>query len=239
MHDLFSWDDRESTGGQSDAPSARELFSRTAGTGNLGEQEASWMEKLFQRILNPDGGEILRPGEGRRITEAVEQWHLQESHCSCAVCAQQFIINEFTGLHLTEAELCRFAEQNGWFDPENGTSPLNVGKLLEAFGLETQVRFDTSFEDLRKTLEEGGRAVVTVDSMVLWVDGYGNYPVSGADHAIEVIGIDDSNPADVCAIINDSGIENGGGQRVPYREFMEAWNASGGFMVSAFPGNGT
>lgn len=49
--------------------------------------------------------------------------------------------------------------------------------------------------------------------------------------------IDDSNPLDVRVIINDSGVENGCGRSISYLEFMEAWNPSGGFMVSAFPGD--
>ena len=76
---------------------------------------------------------------------------------------------------------------------------------------------------------------VPSSGMALWVDGYGNYPIYGADHAVQVIGIDDSNPQDVRVIINDSGIENGCGRSVPYLEFMESWMPSGGFMVSAFP----
>mgnify|MGYP003290284030 CR=1 FL=1 len=96
----------------------------------------------------------------------------------------------------------------------------------------------SGMSDIKNTLDQGGRVIVAVDSMVLWTEGYGNYPVYGMDHAIEVIGIDDSNPNDIRVIINDSGIENGGGHSVSYLEFMEAWQPSGGFMVSAFPSEG-
>ena len=97
------------------------------------------------------------------------------------------------------------------------------------------MNYEGSIQEIKKTLDQGGRVIVAVDSMALWVDGYGNYPIYGADHAVQVIGIDDSNPQDVRVIINDSGIENGCGRSVPYLEFMESWMPSGGFMVSAFP----
>lgn len=97
------------------------------------------------------------------------------------------------------------------------------------------MNYEGSIADLQKTLAEGGRVIVAVDSMVLWTDGAGNYPVYGADHAIEVVGIDDADPADVKVIINDSGTQDGCGKAVPLNEFLEAWLPSGGFMVSAYP----
>lgn len=63
----------------------------------------------------------------------------------------------------------------------------------------------SGMSDIKNTLDQGGRVIVAVDSMVLWTEGYGNYPVYCMDHAIEVIGIDDSNPNDIRVIINDSG----------------------------------
>ena len=214
-----------------------------------------WIKSLFDRILSPvtdtlartEEGvdtELIRPAEQAevsdsaaeyRIKEAVENWHMQNGDNSCAVCSQQFIINEFTGLDVTEEQLCEIAEAQGWFDAAQGTAPKDIGNLLELFGIDTQVNYEGDIRTLQNTLDQGGRAIVAVDSMVLWVDGFENYPAYGADHAIEVIDIDASDPLDVKIIINDSGIEGGGGRSVPYLDFMEAWLPSGGFMVSAFP----
>ena len=228
-------------------------------TTELGEDDASWLETLVHRIVSPivdlfDGSEDgfdterIAPADTREqapegieahdVEEAVEEWHVQESDYSCAVCSQQFIINEFMGLDMTEEQLCKIAEAQGWLSPELGTAPRDVGNLLELFGIDTHTNYEGSMSDIKNTLDQGGRVIVAVDSMVLWTEGYGNYPVYGMDHAIEVIGIDDSNPNDIRVIINDSGIENGGGRSVSYLEFMEAWQPSGGFMVSAFPNEG-
>ena len=228
-------------------------------TTELDEDDASWLETLVHRIVSPivdlfdgseDGfdterispsdtrGQELEGIEAHDVEEAVEEWHVQESDYSCAVCSQQFIINEFMDLDMTEEQLCKIAEAQGWLTPEMGTSPRDVGNLLELFGIDTHTNYEGSMSDIKNTLDQGGRVIVAVDSMVLWTEGYGNYPVYGMDHAIEVIGIDDSNPNDIRVIINDSGIENGGGRSVSYLEFMEAWQPSGGFMVSAFPNEG-
>ena len=230
------------------------------GAAEMNADDTSWLEGLFRRIVDPitdvlDGSkdgietETLSPypsgnletdegmeaAEAHQIDEAMETWHVQDGDFSCAVCVQQFIINEFTGQHLSEQELCTLAEENGWFDPESGTSPKDVGNLLELYGIDTQVNYEGSISDIKNTLDQGGRVIVGVDSMVLWVDGFGNYPICGTDHAIEIIDIDDSDPLDVRVIINDSGSGNGCGRSVPYLDFMEAWTPSGGFMVSAFP----
>lgn len=223
---------------------------------DLTGDDMSWIEKLFHSITAPftDIFEQFKPGydterifpgaqtdtaaeaaKEYEIDKAADQWHMQAGDNSCAVCSQQFIINEFLQLDLTEAQLCTIAEANNWFDPEGGTTPEDSDNLLQLFGIETHIQYEATLADLKQTLDNGGRAIVGVDGMVLWVDGAGNYPVYGADHAIEVIGIDESDGADVKVIINDSGAPNGCGRAVPLNEFMEAWLPSGGFMVGAYP----
>lgn len=223
-------------------------------TADLSAGEESWLEQLVHRIIDPitdifetsgDGvdSEVLSPSSDvseetvkeYEITDAVEEWHVQDGQFSCAVCCQQFIINEFLDLDVSEQELCEIAEQNGWFDPESGTGFADVDNLLELYGIDSKMYETGSIEDIIKTLDEGGRVIAGVDGEVLAVDGVGNYPWSGADHVVEVIGIDDSNPSDVKVIINDSGVENGCGRVVSLSEFQEAWDLSGDFMVSAFP----
>lgn len=221
---------------------------------DLNEAEASWIEELFHRIAEleddrpgHDAARIASEGHSviseaaaveYQVLEAAQEWHMQEGENSCAVCSQQFIINEFLDLNMSERQLCVLAEANGWLDAELGTPMGQADNLLELFGIETHTDYSASFADLVKTLDGGGRAIVAVDSMVLWTDGAGNYPVYGADHAVEVVGIDDSGPGAAKILINDSGIENGCAKAVPIHEFMEAWQPSGGFMISAYPGDG-
>lgn len=218
----------------------------------LSEDESSWLGSLFQRIFKPitdlfgpseesgeaekDGAETVRERlEGRTVEDAAEMWHVQDGDNSCAVCCQQFIINEFLDLDLSEEQLCQIAQMRGWFEPDVGTPAGHTGDLLAMFGIETHVNYEGSIGEIKDALDRGGRVIAAVDGMALWVNGFGNFPVTGADHAVEIIGIDESDPLDVRVIINDSGDESGGGKSVSYLEFMEAWAPSGGFMVSAFP----
>lgn len=240
------------------ADQVKDAMLEFGGTAELEADEANWLESLLDRMFHPIL-DVLQPGEtgydtetlspadvgdaaaeesqAYRISEAAQEWHMQEGENSCAICSQQFIINEFLDLDVSEEELCVIAQDQGWFDPAEGTAPSDVGNLLEHFGIDTQTNYEGSIQDIKRTFDQGGRVIVAVDSMALWVDGFGTYPIYGADHAIEVIGIDDSDPLDVQVIVNDSGIEGRQRPAIPYLEFMEAWAPSGGFMVSAFPGD--
>lgn len=55
-----------------------------------------------------------------------------------------------------------------------------------------------------------------------------------ADHAVQVTGIDMSNPDQPMVILNDPGAANGGGAMVPVDAFVDAWEDSGCFMVEAY-----
>ncbi len=87
--------------------------------------------------------------------EALPYWHVQEQQNSCAVAAQESILDEFTGVDHTEAELREVAEENGWFSPETGTPVADTGKLLDLYGLETHQYSGASIEQLESALAEG------------------------------------------------------------------------------------
>lgn len=225
--------------------------------GNIGKNsdESSWLEDLFEKIFSPVTDLFHHDKEGvdtetislspptdvdfnmevdYDIEGAAEDWHWQTTDHTCAVCSQEFIINEFTDLNVTEDQLSLIAESAGWLS-EEGTPPEYVGNLLELFGIDTVTNYEGTFADLKNTLDQGGRVIVGVDSSVLWTEGFDNYPVTGADHALEVIGIDNSDSGDIRIIINDSGDNDGCAKSYPIDEFMEAWSGSGFYMVSAFP----
>ena len=238
-----------------DAAQINDAVRQISQDANLSADEASWLEKVFDRIgetvsdiLNINDGydtERISPRDNGsdklnsvveyNLDEATKEWHVQKAENSCAVCAQQFIINEFLDLDVTEAELEQIALENGWYDPESGTSPHDSDNLLQHFGIDTQINEKGTIMDIKATLDQGGRVIVGVDSTVLWIDGFGNVPLFGADHAIEVIGLDETDPNNVKVIVNDSGTQDGCGKSVPLNEFLEAWGFSGGFMISAMP----
>lgn len=236
---------------------AGDLLQQIGRDANLATDEYTWLEQVFGRIgegiadiLNindgydterimprDNGGDVVSPVVDYNIERATQEWHWQESDYSCGVCSQQFIINEFLGLNVTEAELAEIAYTNGWYDPEGGTPFPWCGNLLEYYGIDTQINYSGTVQDLKTVLDQGGRVIAGVDSNVLWTEGVGTTAMSGPDHVLEVIGLDTSDPNNVKVIINDSGIPDGCGKEVPLAEFMEAWEGSGCFMISAMPNN--
>lgn len=166
------------------------------------------------------------------IEEATDAWHLQEYSDSCAVACQEFILEEYTGQSFEEDELVACAVENGWV-AEGGTPLEDIGNILEYYGIETFTDYEASFQDLENALNNGDRAIIGVYNIGLDNDYEGFYPAWSANHAVEVIGIDKSNPADIKVIVNDPGVEDGCGKAIDLDVFMNAWNTSGGFMVVA------
>ena len=155
-------------------------------TTELNEDDASWLETLVHRIVSPivdlfDGSEDgfdterIFPSDTREqssegieahdVEEAVEEWHVQEKDYSCAVCSQQFIINEFMGLDMTEEQLCKIAEAQGWLSPELGTAPRDVGNLLELFGIDTHTNYEGSMDDIKAGTFELSTAMTAEEMM--------------------------------------------------------------------------
>jgi hypothetical protein len=59
-------------------------------------------------------------------------------------------------------------------------------------------------------------------------------PGVDANHAVEVIGIDSSDPDNIMVILNDPGSPDGCGSMIPLEEFEDAWADSDNFMVTAY-----
>ena len=59
-------------------------------------------------------------------------------------------------------------------------------------------------------------------------------PLSGANHAVEVIGIDYSDPEHPMVILNDSGPQNGCGEMVPLDQFLDAWQDGDNLMIECY-----
>lgn len=66
-----------------------------------------------------------------------------------------------------------------------------------------------------------------------YVQGYGLMPGQAADHAVQVVDIDDSNPDNPMVILKDPGNPDGDGMRIPADEFVDAWAECDRYMVVA------
>lgn len=166
----------------------------------------------------------------------MKNWHEQAGDNSCAVCCQEFIAEQLLDREFSEQGMSQYAAERGWYDPETGTTVNDVGKLLEALGLEVERQSGLTLPDLFNELESGHKLICGVNNMILQNPGFAELPGLNANHAVQVIGIDYSNPEDVRVILNDSGVPNGMGRNVSADTFVKAWNTSGNFAVSAWKG---
>lgn len=166
--------------------------------------------------------------------EAVTHWHEQTGN-TCAVCAQEFIYEQFTGRDISQDEMVSIAMALGVYD--NGTAPNDVGKILEFQGFNVDRSYDNSMKDLISALEHGSGVIVGVDSSEIWYPEGSEWfdTINCADHAVQVIGIDISNSNSPMVILNDSGHPDGCGSMIPLDVFLNAWEDSGFFMTEVYP----
>lgn len=167
---------------------------------------------------------------------SMEEWEYQGDTGRCALYSQKFVIQELTGREVDIEEMADFAEQNNWFSEEGGTPLLHMNKMLNAYGVDNEMTFHNDIENLRQCLENGGKVIVSVDADEIW---YGEtdqmfVPVDGANHAVQVIGIDDSDPDNPMVILNDSGTPDGCGEMVPLDVFEDAWADGDCQMIACF-----
>lgn len=186
----------------------------------------------FDPARNDDFGVTGNPAS------AMEHWEPQGDTKRCALYSQKFVIEEFTGQDIDIEEFTQEAEANGWFSESEGTAFLNMDKMLDQYNIPHEVEFNRTIDDLESCLNRGGRAIVAIDADEIWYDNNHNIfvPDRGANHAVEVIGIDRSDPSNPMVIINDSGNPNGGcGEMVPLETFKDAWEDGDCQMIACYP----
>lgn len=205
----------------------------------IGEEKEYLGDGVFLESIKGFFKEIKNAFEGNNEgiignpEKDMETWHEQVSPVSCAVCCQEFVAEQVTGKEFTEEEFCRFAETQGWFNPETGTPPGDVGKILEYMGFDVTRQEGVSVNELAQMLENGEKVIVGVNNMVLANPELSDLPGYNANHAVQVIGIDRSDPNHIEVILNDPGVENGNGVRHSLEDFVKAWSKGNNFTVSA------
>lgn len=166
--------------------------------------------------------------------DAMDEWEYQGNTNRCAIYSQKFIIEEFTDQELDIEDMADIAEENGWFTEEGGTPLVHMNKLLDYYGVENEMSYGNDMEDIKDCLEDGGRVIVAIDADEIWYGENDNVyvPADGVNHAVEVIGIDWSNPEEPMVIINDSGSPSGNGSMIPLDTFMDAWEDGNCQMIT-------
>lgn len=214
---------------------AAEVYSFDAVTGaielltveDLSTYEFQEWEQFDPELSNPE--DVI--GDPAK---SMEYWECQGDTNRCAVYSQMFVIEELSGQDIDVDELAALAENNGWFTEEGGTPFLNMNKLLDYYGVENEMSFNNDISDIQECLENGGKVIVSIDADEIWYGESNDLfsPEDGANHAVEVIGIDNSDPDNPMVILNDSAPGNGGGEMVPLDIFLDAWEDSNCQMIA-------
>ena len=168
---------------------------------------------------------------------SLDLWEYQGDTGRCALYTQLFVIKEMTGQSIEMEDFAKIAKENGWFDETIGTMPLNSNLMLDYYGIENEMGFNKSMDDIIDCLNNGGRAIVSVDAWQIW-DGEATdifTPSGGSNHSVEVIGIDYSDPNNPMVILNDSGTSDGKGEIVPLEVFENAWNEGDRKLIACYP----
>lgn len=212
-------------------PAETEILEEGVIREHLGERGESVAEQ-YEEI---EGIEELEQGD--RIAgnpeEDMENWHPQLEQNSCAIASQSFIAEQLLDGEYSEESMIRAAEKMGWYEAREGTAPDDVGKLLECLGLEVEREYNVTLSELAETLESGEKVICGVNNQILACPEMAELPGIKANHAVQVIGIDATDPEHVEVILNDPGVADGQGIRHDLDTFMEAWETSGYFAVTA------
>lgn len=183
----------------------------------------------------PDEPKVIGDPAGDR-----RHWHKQRDPYSCAVAAQEDVMEAATGRSVAEAQLAAEAVAHGWYDPTSGTPVTHLGDLLDAHGIPTVRGDSATMADLVTLAGHDVPVLVVVDSSQLWAAGAGlgaalaDAPVivgGGADHVVVVTGFDVSDPAHPAVVLNDSGRPDGAALRVDLDRFEDAWAQSDHYLV--------
>jgi hypothetical protein len=175
-------------------------------------------------------------------TDDLEHWHQQTYQDTCAVSCQEFILDDLTGHDFTEDQLRQEAYANGWYTPGGGTPMECMGNILAAHGLEVEKHYGGTLDDISQKLAQGDKVMVAIDSDEIWnpdsiddddlLSSFVGMPGQDANHAVQVVGIDTSDPSNPMVILNDPGSPDGQGTMIPADNFLNAWEDSGNFMVA-------
>ncbi len=199
----------------------------------LMDQDTALRANGFGALVRTPDPTIGTPGEDTAFWEGKQQ-----RPDDCAIKCQQFILEQFTGHAVAEDDLVREAWEHGWYAPGRGTSPENVGNLLELHGVGVTHYEHANQFHLANELAQGHKVMVAVESDSLWnhnplLEAWRDMlGIHGSpDHAVVVSGIDTSDPKHVLVQVSDPGT----GEPLasyPMEQFLDAWRGSDFFMVA-------
>jgi hypothetical protein len=207
------------------------------------DRPSPWISPFEPLVASPpppgdEDKHFEKPGKviGTPEEDAVG-FDVQDHEDTCAIRAQEAVIEQFTHEHVDEDKLVQEAQERGWYSPGEGTSIKDVGKLLELHGVPIHRYTEANVIQLAQELAAGHKVILVVNAGELWAGSPELAEMLHAegdnkpDHAVVVTGIDTRDPNDLRVIVNDPG--TGEAERsYPLQQFLNAWKDSDFTMVA-------
>lgn len=217
-----------------------EAYNYDPSTGQLIPAMAAELEiggTMYTDLENFQPSEDYPEGISGDPVEAMSYWECQGDTNRCALYSQKFVIEELSGDRIDIEEFAQVAKDHGWFTEDGGTTCLNMNNMLDYYGIDNEMVFHQSISDIEDCLNEGGKVIVSIDCHEIWYGEDNNIfaPESSSNHAVEVIGIDRTDPEHPMVILNDSGSPNGRGEMIPLEVFEGAWEDGDCQMIKCYP----
>lgn len=181
---------------------------------------------------------------GRPDTQA-DYWELQHFSDNCAPTAEASIIKQF-GYNYDQDAFAYISQANGWYTPGAGTSPEDIGNMMDLFNIPNHTVENAGVSDLLAELSQGHGVIVSVRSDQLWDQGplnelknfiikkagFDSAEWTPADHALVVTGVDFSDAGHPMVLVNDSGDPSGQAHPYPLDKFVDAWQNGGCYYTA-------
>lgn len=165
-------------------------------------------------------------------THDMQFWYHPDGDFACGVAVQKFVLESLSDRHFSERELTQQATEKCGYRPDKGMKLGRVGDIIEAEGVHVTRKSNCSLADIEQKLKDGEKVIVGINQGKILMSNqqlsdYRGIPASqGANHVVQIIGIDHSDPKHEKIILNDPAVDFGRGLMVPKEKFMTAWQAS-------------
>lgn len=196
-------------------------------------------EGVFREIIGRTEQTAELPEQTEAVIgdlEDVENWHVQAEPMSCTVSTQELVAEQLLDQDLSESKMIEYARRKGWYDPVEGASKADTGKLLEEMGFEVQRENHMELQDLLEALASGEKVICAVDNLTLNCPEAAFLPGRKANHVVQLVAVDFSDPENPQVVLNDTGVPNGQGIRHDLDVFMNAWKTGQNFAVTVGKG---
>lgn len=188
---------------------------------------------LLETWVKNTGSEIMTGNVAGDAWAERQWWNFQGFENSCAVVAQQGVLESIFERDLSKRDLVRLAEERGWYDPAEGTMPEYAANILSEFGIPVE-KGVYQFSDIYTAVASGERVIVALNANEVWnpMEQPDGRPIQqdAAGHAVWVTGIVERDGL-IHVVMNDSGHKRGWQREVELKHFLNAWDDHQNFAI--------